>query len=207
MPRVRAVITAPCFEQPSWLSKVEYHEAVYLSKNSSAGDVVLFLTVLCGINELDINKEPNEVIKELINMDEVTLSGGIAFESQSKVILPSCCCGLEQWKEVREAVVNKKAAWLGHDPFPSIEYLDESVRIWSDDYFGIMKKEPPTEQEKQNMFFIEYNNNELIEKLLCIESDLLHFFKYPFVKELVMVDTNLMEKLFLKYCEWLSLEI
>lgn len=35
------------------------------------------------------------------------------------------------------------------------------------------------------MIFIEFNHNELIEKLQCIETDLMHFFKYPFVKELV----------------------
>lgn len=207
MTRVQAVITNPFFDKPLWLPKAESLENAYLSKNSSAEDVVIFLTVLCGMNDIDINKEPNKVVKELINTDEIVLSGGIAFESHSHVILPSCCCGLEQWKEVLDAVINKKSAWLGHDPFPSIEYLDQSVRIWSDDYYGVMNVKPPTEQEKQKMFFIEYNDIELIEQLESIEDDLLDFFKYALVKQLSMVNAELLDKFFLKYCEWLSLEI
>ncbi|RCW39108.1 hypothetical protein DFP97_1753, partial [Paenibacillus prosopidis] len=50
MTTVRAVIQDPYFEQPAWLSNVEYRECVYLSKFSTPADAVLFLTLLCGYN-------------------------------------------------------------------------------------------------------------------------------------------------------------
>ncbi|OBZ16497.1 hypothetical protein [Bacillus sp. FJAT-26390] len=205
MTGVRAVIIDPFFEQPNWLSKVEYRETVYLSKNSTEEDAVLFLTLLCGFNNISIDKEPNEFVQELIRTDEVALSGGIAFEGQGKLILPSCCCGLEQWREVKEAVKSKKDIWLGHDPFPTIEYIDESVRIWSDDYIGNRKKEPITEQERQKMFFITYSHHDLIEQMNVIEMDLLDFFKYPLVNALSMVDTGLLDELFAIYRGWFRL--
>lgn len=206
MPRIRAVVTDPYYEQPSWLSRVENPHIAYLSRNSSPEDVSIFLTVLCGMNDIEINQEPRMVIKKLIKLEDVALSGGISFEGQGKEIVPSCCCGLEQWNEVSEAVSSKKDPWLGHDPFPSIQYDADNVRIWSDDYFGVMKSEPPTELEKQNMFFVEYSYKNLIEQLEGIKLDLLQFYKYPLVEQLSMVDTKLLDTLFLKYCSWLGLD-
>lgn len=207
MKSVRAIINDPYYKQPSWLPQVEYCENAYLSKDSNTKDVVLFLTLLCGYNDVDIKREPNELMKELIQLDDVALSGGIAFEDQDKAILPSCCCGLEQWKDVTKAVVNNEDVWLGHDPFPTLEYIEDSVRIWSDDIFGVMREEALTEQEKQNMFFIEFNRTELIDKLKSIELDLQHFFKYPLTKELAMVDSKLLDQFYEKYCKWLSLDM
>ena len=206
MGNVRAVIQNPYFEQPSWLPKVEYRETIYLSRFSTSEDAVLFFTLVCGYNNVDVDREPFEVLNELIAIDEVALSGGIAFVDKDKVILPSCCCGLENWRDVLEAVLNKKDVWLGHDPFPTLEYVNDLVRVWSDDYFGTMRKDL-TEQELLNMFFIEYNRNDLVSKLQSIEVDLLGFYKHSLVKELSMADDNLKEMLFKKYCKWFNLKV
>ncbi|MDQ0902030.1 MULTISPECIES: hypothetical protein [unclassified Paenibacillus] len=94
MGKVSAVIQDPYFEQPSWLSKVEYRETTSLSRFSTSEDAALFLTLACGYNNIDVDREPAEVLNELITIDEIAISGGIAFEDKNKVILPSCCCGL-----------------------------------------------------------------------------------------------------------------
>lgn len=159
MTTVRAVIQDPYFEQPAWLSNVEYREFIYLSK--------------------------------------------LAFEDKDKMILPSCCCGLEMWRDVYEAVINKTGVWLGHDPFPTLEHTDDLVRIWSDDYSGVMRKDL-SEKELENMFYIEYRRDELIKKLQCIETDLLDFFKHSLEKELMVVDEQLRKMMFLKYCNWFT---
>ncbi|WP_141504599.1 hypothetical protein [Paenibacillus luteus] len=206
MSHVQAVIIDPYYEIPLWLPEAERKETIYLSKNSSVEDVVLFLTLLCGYNHLDINVEPHEVVQQLIVQEKVAMSGGIAFEGNNKRILPSCCCGLEQWREVSDAVSNKKGVWLGHDPLPTTEYLNGSVRIWSDDYFGIYKQKQPTEHEKQAMYFIEFEHDVLINKLRGIETDLIEFFKYPLTQALAMIDNSLLDILFIKYCEWFQLK-
>ncbi|OPH56974.1 hypothetical protein BC351_26555 [Paenibacillus ferrarius] len=206
MGKVSAVIKDTYFKQPSWLSNVEYRETNYLSRSSTPEDAILFFTLLCGCNNIDTDREPTEVLNELIAIDEIAISGGIAFEDEGKAILPSCCCGLENWREVLEAVLSKKDVWLGHDPFPTLEYINDSVRVWSDDYFGTMRKDL-SQQELQKMYYIEYNRNDLINKLEAIEMDLLEFFKYSFEKVLCMFDDDQKEMLFLKYCKWFNLVV
>lgn len=206
MRRVSAVIQDPYFEQPYWISKVEYKETTYLSRFSTSEDAGLFLSLVCGYNNIEVDREPAEVLNELITFDEIALSGGIAFAEKNKVILPSCCCGLENWRDVLEAIQSKKDVWLGHDPFPTLEYLNDSVRVWSDDYTGTFRKDL-SERELQKMFYIEYNRNDLIIKLQAIETDLLEFYKHSLEKVLCMTDDNLKEMLFLKYCRWFNLKV
>ncbi len=206
MGKVSAVIQDPYFEQPSWISKVEYKETTYLSRFSTSEDAALFLTLVCGYNNIEVDREPAEVLNELITFDEIALSGGIAFEDKNKVIVPSCCCGLENWRDVLEAVQSKKDIWLGHDPFPTLEYLNDSVRVWSDDYTGTFRKDL-SERELQKMFYIEYNRKDLIIKLHAIETDLLEFYKHSLEKVLCMTEDNLKEMLFLKYCRWFNLKV
>ncbi|MFB6367467.1 hypothetical protein ACFCP7_26155 [Paenibacillus elgii] len=100
-----------------------------------------------------------------------------------------------------EAVINKENVWLGHDPFPSVEYVDHTVRIWSDDFSGAIRK-GITEQEIQKMYYIEYDRDDLIKKLQSIETDLLDFYKHSFKKALWMFDDYHKEMLFLQYCKW-----
>ncbi|WP_052350495.1 hypothetical protein [Paenibacillus gorillae] len=206
MGKVSAVIQNPYFEQPSWITKVEYKETAYLSRFSTPEDATLFLTLLCGYNNIDVDREPAEVLNELITFDEVVISGGIAFEDKSKVILPGCCCGLESWREVLEAVLSKKNVWLGHDPYPTLEFVNNSVRVWSDDYSGTYRKDLP-EQDLQKMFYIEYDRNDLINKLQAIETDLLEFYKHFLEKIMCMADDNLKEILLLKFCQWFNLNL
>ncbi|ERI11669.1 hypothetical protein [Aneurinibacillus aneurinilyticus] len=206
MVKVSAIIQDPYFDQPSWLSKAEYRENVVLSKLSSIDDAVLFFTLLCGYNDVDVARDPTDVLNELIATDEVVIRGGITFEDKNKVILPSCCCGLENWRDVLEAVISKEGVWLGHNPFPSVEYIDNTVRIWSDDFSGVMRKDV-TEKEIRKMYYIEYSRDDLIKKLQSIETDLLDFYKCSFKKALWMVDDYHKEMLFLKYCKWFNLDV
>ncbi|NHW38192.1 hypothetical protein GQF04_27260, partial [Paenibacillus aceris] len=74
MGKVSAVIKDSYFKQPSWLSNVEYRETNYLSRASTPEDAVLFFTLLCGYNNIDVDREPTEVLNELIAIDEVAIS-------------------------------------------------------------------------------------------------------------------------------------
>ncbi|SCW83853.1 hypothetical protein SAMN04487970_10635 [Paenibacillus tianmuensis] len=201
MGKVSAIIQDPNFDQPFWLSKAEYQKSVVLSKSSSPDDAVLFFSLLCGYNDVDVARNTADVLNELITTDEILIRGGIAFEDKDKMILPGCCCGLESWREVLEAVINKENVWLGHDPYPSVEYVDHMVRIWSDDFSGAIRKDL-TEQEIQKMYYIEYDRDDLIKKLQSIETDLLDFYKHSFEKALWMVEDYHKEMLFLQYCKW-----
>ncbi|MGG1662385.1 hypothetical protein [Brevibacillus sp. NRS-1366] len=205
MPSVRAVITSPFHNQLKWLPPAEYKETVYLSKDSSEQDAILFLNLLCGYNHINVDdKEPSEIVQELLLLDEAILSGGLAFTDKDKEILPSCCCGLEGWREVYEDIVAKSNPWLGHDPSPTIEYGEEWVRVWSDDPFDTEKKDL-SNQQRDKLFYVEFRYNELINKVQSMELDLLDFYTHAFDKLFPMIDLETKKQLFSKYCEWFHL--
>jgi hypothetical protein len=75
-----------------------------------------------------------QILRNLANARGLIAPGGLRARDTAKdlEITPSCCCGLEAWREWRE-VVDGGAVWLGHDPTPWIEQLGPTIRIWPDD--------------------------------------------------------------------------
>ncbi|NIK67584.1 hypothetical protein [Paenibacillus sp. BK720] len=205
MAKIHAVITNPFCKQPPWLPEVNYKDTVILSKNSTTEDAVLFLTLLCWYNDIDIEQKPDKVFKKLIKKDEVAISGGIAFADEERVITPSCCCGLEDWQEVYKSVRGGTSPWLGHDPYPSLQYEENNVKVWSDDFSGKWNKEM-SEEKRKAMFCISYKHDELISMLRSVRTDLLDFYNYSFEQTFPMVGDKLKRKLFSQYGKWFKLE-
>lgn len=202
---IHAVITNPYFKQPPWLPEVNYKDTVFLSRHSTSEDAVLFLTLLCGYIDIDIEQKPENVFEQLLKRDEVPISGGIAFADEERLIAPSCCCGLEDWQEVYKSVLGRSSPWLGHDPYPSIEYSGDHVKIWSDDFSGKWNKELSGEK-RNSMFCISYEHAELVSMLKSVRTDLLDFYEYSFEQTFHMVGDKLKRKLFSQYCKWFKLE-
>ncbi|KAF3883832.1 MULTISPECIES: hypothetical protein [Nostocales] len=60
-------------------------------------------------------------------------TGGLQVRTATdKVINPSCCCGLETWRDWLRFVKKGQSPWLGHDPSPWVEKVGGLVRVWSD---------------------------------------------------------------------------
>jgi hypothetical protein len=64
------------------------------------------------------------------------LPGGIAVVASERTIVPSCCCGLETWREWRKVLTDGQSPWIGHDPAPLVEAHGDEIRIWSDGGMG-----------------------------------------------------------------------
>jgi integrase len=58
--------------------------------------------------------------------------GGLAAEDGEDVVFPSCCCGLEAWREWHLLLSKGTSPWLGHDPSPWVEARGEDFLIWPD---------------------------------------------------------------------------
>ncbi|MBE1493986.1 hypothetical protein H4696_001086 [Amycolatopsis lexingtonensis] len=85
------------------------------------------------------------VLQAIIETDCLIAAGGLlARDSQTGVAIPpSCCCGLEGWREWT-TVPHGGQPWLGHSPAPWVEHLDNAVRIWPDG--GLGEAPPPIER-------------------------------------------------------------
>jgi hypothetical protein len=67
----------------------------------------------------------------ILEAESLILPGGLQASLGHQQISPSCCCGLEGWREW-EDVLEGGFLWLGHDPAPWVELSSDVVRVWSD---------------------------------------------------------------------------
>ena len=118
MPYTKAVITGPYYDKPEWIAnEITREEFICLSSESNERDVELFLILLFGYNHINVEQSFLLSFNELLEQEGVVLSGGIAFfEDENKYILPSCCCGLEDFSGVIDTIINRQSPWMGHDP-------------------------------------------------------------------------------------------
>ncbi|MBU7592843.1 hypothetical protein [Metabacillus halosaccharovorans] len=193
------IVQELCYDYPKWLGKVEYKDYIELTKDTSKHDVDLFLISLLGYNNININREPNVVFKELISEEGIVAAGGILFFGECNKVLPSCCCGLESWREILEGVVSGTSPWMGHDPYPIFEYSENRVRLWSDDYLGYYE----TNLSKEDMYYIEYGRQNLIIKIKDIEVQLMEFAKFPLYNRLKeIIEIEMANSVVEKFVEW-----
>jgi hypothetical protein len=200
---VKAIVQEPYYDCPKWITKVEYKEYIELNRNTSKHDVDLFIVELLGYNGIDIKREPKETFEELCNEESVVIAGGILFFDENNKIFPSCCCGLESWREIFDGVIQENSPWMGHTPYPTFEFRDNKVRIWSDDYLGFYEENTP----KDEMYFIEYERNDLIAKMRNIEIDLKEFASIPFYNRLSEMDTEIAKKVVDKFLVWFDVRL
>lgn len=72
-------------------------------------------------------------LEPLARAGELAVSGGLRVRVGAFEILPSCCCGLEGWREWYEVKPGGQSPWLGHDPNPYVECGAETAVLWTDE--------------------------------------------------------------------------
>lgn len=111
---------------------------------------------------------PADLAEELLSMDGLIAPGGLQVHDSAAglTISPSCCAGLEDWRGWA-ALPQGDAPFLGHDPSPWVEILDDRFRVWPDDR---------PEQLAQDRF-IDIPAAALAQLLQAVQRDLLGFMR------------------------------
>ena len=191
MPYTKAVITDPYYDKPKWITKeVTRAEYMCLSSKSSSHDVVLFLTHLFGYMNINVEHSLLISFNELFEKDYLALSGGIAFiADEHKYILPSCCCGLEDYSYIIDSIMKKQSPWMGHDPAPGLTYNNNQVYVWPDD----------SESSRSGDNFIEFSFQALKESLAITSREVQGFIEGPLYnwisKENIEIADTMKEKM------------
>jgi hypothetical protein len=102
---------------------------------------------------------------ELAAAQSLVLPGGLKASVGARSILPSCCCGLEDWTEWRLAATHGTSPWMGHDPSPWLEKQQDFFYLWPD--------EAPLERRQE--LAIQFTKHELHEQLGIVSDMLLGF--------------------------------
>jgi hypothetical protein len=64
--------------------------------------------------------------------DELSAYGGFEISDEVVQIRPSCCSGIEHWREWRNFLETGASPWMGHDPFGWAERKENEIIIWTD---------------------------------------------------------------------------
>ncbi|MCB5181310.1 hypothetical protein [Streptomyces antimicrobicus] len=72
-----------------------------------------------------------DVAARLLAADGLLAPGGVRLRDPAtgSVIPPSCCFGLESWREWAALAEREEPAWLGHGPVPVLEFDGDLVRV------------------------------------------------------------------------------
>lgn len=189
----------------NWLSELSTQKYIQLSKNSSKEDVDLFLVALFANNDVNYKDSVNESFLNLLKEykeNGLICSGGIVFYDENKEILPSCCCGIEGFKQVIQEIKEEiSGIWLGHDPFPVVEFAENTVTVWQDDVLGLYNQPVA----KDGLVSIVYDKKELIFMLDNLTNEVHDFLSNPLAKRLAELKVTHTDSVLNMLKEWLEL--
>ncbi|MEA5595662.1 hypothetical protein [Rivularia sp. UHCC 0363] len=137
-PHLQAVVEAPYYENkplyPWAIADYKPFTFIRLHGKMTDQEIGLVFAQLVDYNNISSEGDANNVLQRVIQAPSLVLPGGIqAKNTTDKVISPSCCCGLEGWREWLIFMKKGTSPWLGHDPNPWVEKVKGLVRVWSDE--------------------------------------------------------------------------
>jgi hypothetical protein len=178
-PHFKAVMECPWYDEESPLfadrpplweieTTLEPFSFLPLSSQTTDREVGLIISQLIKDNNLESNGNLVERLTEIINYksvedeDYMILAGGLQVnDGSNRIITPSCCCGLETWRDWIEFLSTGESPWLGHDPNPWVEKVNDNlIRVWADEGGG---------------FFIDFDRSTFELKLSEVQQDLADF--------------------------------
>lgn len=198
MKEIKIVATEFYYECPDWLIEDRLIEIVKLTGLCTAAEVDVLLYGLLGFNYIPLSANPIEsltALMEEMKEDNVAMSGGLLFQEDDKIITPSCCCGLEQWKEIVNDIKAKQKPWLGHDPWGTCIYEDNKTIVCSDDIE--MYQETSKYKQKrieEEIVKIVYTNKELKILFHQMETDMQEFIQGPLKRRILELAPEIAEE-------------
>lgn len=116
--------------------------------------------------------------------------------------MPSCCCGIEGFKQVIQEIKEEiSGIWLGHDPFPVVEFAENTVTVWQDDVLGLYNQPVA----KDGLVSIVYDKKELIFMLDNLTNEVHDFLSNPLAKRLAELKVTHTDSVLNMLKEWLEL--
>ncbi|WP_329393718.1 hypothetical protein OHA45_07110 [Streptomyces lydicus] len=109
-----------------------------LSHRMSPAEVGTALATLVDYNSRPSTDErpvadAGEQLRRLLQQEKLIAPGGLRLRETDidVTVRPGCCCGLEDWRDWL-GLLEEDVPWLGHDPSPAIEVVEQVVRLWPD---------------------------------------------------------------------------
>jgi hypothetical protein len=130
--QMQAVIEAPYYEGeflcPWEVPEVRPFSLIRLWGEMTYPEIGLVFAQLAQYNQIKLSSDKQVVLKQILKAKSLVLPGGIQVVCTGQdTISPSCCCGLETWREWIDFLKTGQSPWLGHDPSPWVEGLGDII--------------------------------------------------------------------------------
>ena len=167
MPSLIAVVEGRIDASLSWLRLPSEPPARWLRLHAASPDteVAQVVATLASYNHPSARDRPCR-LDERVDAKTLVLPGGLAAASADAMVYPSCCCGLEGWREWRSLLSSDGTPWLGHDPSPWVEQRDGGFVVWADGGLGGWT---------DSVSAVTFSRSEMEHALARVESDLQGF--------------------------------
>jgi hypothetical protein len=165
-PTLRAVIESPA-EAPSFVAVLParpWPSHVRLWAETPDTQVAL---VVAQLAQYGHGGDAAEDLAALVNAFPEIVPGGIAAGDELQEVFPSCCCGLETWREWQKVATDGTGPWLGHDPSPWVEAREDAILVWPDGGLG--------EASEADQHPVRFSRPQFDTALVEVEGDLRDF--------------------------------
>jgi hypothetical protein len=110
---------------------------VALGSDTSEEDIARVVAALANYNGITESASVKAVVHELARTgDDLIAPGGLMIRAAGFESSPSCCCGLETWREWFQVKPGGSSPWLGHGPSPWVDCKADAAIIWADGDLG-----------------------------------------------------------------------
>jgi len=170
MPMLEAVVESPEKSIKTWVPLTAQSKPFYkirLCSSTPADDVAQVVAQLTVYGRAD---KSALTMEQLVNEPVRILPGGLRVIDNKVIIDPSCCCGLETWREWLGLLTGDGSPWLGHDPAPWVENRNGLFIVHSDGGLGEDGEAAPDTRTQ-----ITFSRAELEAALLQVQKDLAGF--------------------------------
>jgi hypothetical protein len=153
-------------EKPPWpWPIVDFDGFIRLYGQTSEPETGSVMATLLSYNRLEKTGTPVDLLSRIIDAKTLVLPGGLAVIAPDvEPIFPSCCCGLEGWREWISAISSRQSPWLGHDPWPWVEFAEDGIHVWCDGGLG-----------GEGSYSIDFTESAFREALHEVHRDLIAF--------------------------------
>ena len=195
---------------------ISVDSVIALNEHTTKHEVDIFLGEIIFFNNHDyepsgfiLTEDPKSSLENLLayfkNNSEAIVDpvGGLMFFEGDKKIIPGCCCSVEDGIEAIEDISNKKSTWLGHDPFPRVEYKEGYITVWDDDCLGEYVDKPIS---KEQLISIDFSETELSIFLPQAKKDVELFFLKPFKQRITEFNADIADELTNAIIKWLGIK-
>ncbi len=145
-----------------------YPSSVRLHGHMTDLELGLVVAELARYRSVQTERSPTQMLERFVQRTSLVVAGGLQARKGDLVIAPSCCCGLETWREWVALTSGENRLWMGHSPSPWVEQTAAGYRLWSDE-FEQGSVRPP------DVYAIDFSQAELRRAVTTVQIDLLDF--------------------------------